>query len=117
MPDEPETFNEHPRYDEQGNEYQDDQTYTQNEKFEEAEETDEQFNEADEQYQDSVFKEAERREEEQLEFHPEQPKLTPKQRWHRAYNKIVMQLNVSTLFYMTMETEIMYLVLKKCFLL
>lgn len=51
-------------------------------------------------------RERERREEETLK--KEQPKLTPKQRWHRAYNKIVMQLNVSTLLNFNDEFRILF---------
>nr|XP_026493391.1 myb-like protein K [Vanessa tameamea] len=81
-------------------EYPEDQEQYPDETFTEDKFTDqERFDEADEQYnEDSVFNEEEQRHEEeqleQMEFQPEQPKLTPKQRWHRAYNKIVMQLNV-----------------------
>ncbi|XP_026326093.1 protein unc-13 homolog A isoform X4 [Hyposmocoma kahamanoa] len=96
VPEESDTFHEDQRYDEHGNEYRDDQAYDQNEEFQEDQEKfegDEQFNETDEQYQDGEFRERERKVQDQLEFEPEQPKLTPKQRWHRAYNKIVMQMN------------------------
>lgn len=108
VPEESETFQEDEPYDEQGTDYQDDQTYDQNETFQEEEkfEGDEQFNEADEQYQDSVFQEADRIEE-PLDFQPKQPKLTPKQRWHRAYNKIVMQLNVSTFVHFDDQSRIL----------
>lgn len=102
VPEVPSAFQEEP-YDETVDEYQDerepyheqDETYQEeDEKFEDQE----QFNEGDEEYQqeDSVFNEEQREEEERIEFQPEQPKLTPKQWWHRAYNKVIMQLNVST---------------------
>lgn len=77
--------------------YQDDTFREDREKFDDQEP----FQETDEPYheEDGVFHEEQGRpEEDRLEFQPEQPKLTPKQRWHRAYNKIVMKLNVSTLF-------------------
>lgn len=64
-----------------------DESFREDDKFEEL--MDDQYNE------EEVFQEEERNE--IVEFQPEQPKLTPRQRWHRAYNKIVMQLNVSTL--------------------
>lgn len=64
-----------------------DQNFREDEKFEEL--ADEHYNE------EEVFQEEESNEIQK--FVPEQPKLTPRQRWHRAYNKIVMQLNVSTL--------------------
>lgn len=87
------------RFDDHRDEYRDDEYQDQDEAFREEDEKfedQEQFNEQDEQYQeDSVFNEEERQPDDQLEFEPSQPKLTPKQRWHRAYNKVVMQLNVS----------------------
>lgn len=89
-------------YDEQQDEFRDEREPYQEEEEEfrddEKFQGDEQFNEGDEQYQEEeVFQEGEE-EPQEKEFKKEQPKLTPKQRWHRAYNKIVMQLNVSTLF-------------------
>lgn len=104
VPEEPDGFNESEQYDDNVEEYRDDEFPDQDDTFREEREkfdSQEQFQETDEQYQeeDSVFREEEERaEEERLDFQPEQPKLTAKQRWHRAYNKIVMQLNVSTLF-------------------
>lgn len=105
MPEETDGFHEAETYDDQVEEYRDDDTYqdqddTFREEREKFDEDQEQFQETDEQYQedDSVFREEqERAEEEVVDYQPEQPKLTPKQRWHRAYNKIVMQLNVSNL--------------------
>lgn len=86
-------------YNEQDERFQDE------EKFEDQEA----FNEADDQYQDEVFnEEQERQEEEPLDFQPEQPKLTPKQRWHRAYNKIVMQLNVSTFSFFDIKIRLYF---------
>lgn len=108
VPEESDTFNEDQRYDEHGNEYRDDQAYDQNEEFQEDQEKfegDEQYNDTDEQYQDGDFRERERKVQDQLEFEPEQPKLTPKQRWHRAYNKIVMQMNVSHFYYCDDESR------------
>ena len=94
-----------PLYDDQvDEEYRDDTYNDQDDTFRKDREKfddQEQFQESDEPYQeeDSVFREEQDRpQEDRLEFQPEQPKLTPKQRWHRAYNKIVMKLNVSTLF-------------------
>ncbi|XP_028166567.1 uncharacterized protein LOC114357243 [Ostrinia furnacalis] len=100
VPEQTNGFHEEP-YDDHPDEYQDerepyheqDETYhEEDEKFDDQE----QFNEGDEEYQqeDSVFNEEHRDEEERIEFQPEQPKLTPKQWWHRAYNKVVMQLNL-----------------------
>ncbi|CAG4965731.1 unnamed protein product [Parnassius apollo] len=104
VPEEFDTFQEsRDSFDEPISEYHDDhQSYhdqddayrEESEKFDDQE----QYNETDEQYneEDTVFQEEEERHKvEQLDFQPEQPKLTPKQRWHRAYNKIVMQLNKS----------------------
>ncbi|XP_075979594.1 protein unc-13 homolog A-like isoform X7 [Anticarsia gemmatalis] len=106
VPDESDAFNEAEGYDDQVEEYRDDDdTYdmqdqedTFREEREKFDEDQEQFQESDEQYpeEDSVFRESdeqERADEDTVEYQPEQPKLTPKQRWHRAYNKIVMQLN------------------------
>lgn len=94
-------------YDDQVDEYQDDtyndDTYRdQDDNFQGDKYEDQEQFQSDEQYpeEDSVFQEDQgRTQKEQLEFKPEQPKLTPKQRWHRAYNKIVMQLNVSPFLY------------------
>lgn len=95
-------FQRHESFD-QDVEYPDDQEQYPQDKFQDQE----RFDESDEQYpEDSVFNEEEQRhEQEQMDFQPEQPKLTPKQRWHRAYNKIVMQLNVSDLFITTNKTD------------
>ncbi|XP_069360214.1 protein unc-13 homolog B isoform X6 [Maniola hyperantus] len=94
VPDEQDRFERQESFD-QDNDYQDDQdqdeTFREDEKFQDQERFDEQYPE------DSVFnQEPNRHDEEQMVFQPEQPKLTPKQRWHRAYNKIVMQLNNGT---------------------
>ncbi|XP_052742482.1 protein unc-13 homolog B isoform X5 [Bicyclus anynana] len=96
VPDEQDRFERQESFD-QDAEYQDDQdqdeTFRDDQKFQDQE----RFDENDEQYpEDSVFNEEQDRQEEQMDFQPEQPKLTPKQRWHRAYNKIVMQLNNGT---------------------
>ncbi|XP_041981015.1 uncharacterized protein LOC121734469 [Aricia agestis] len=92
VPEEQDRLEPRESFDEPATEYQDEE---QDERFEDDKFDQEGFNEADEQYQDdSVFNEEQgRADEEPLDFQPEQPKLTPKQRWHRAYNKIVMQLN------------------------
>ncbi|KAF9812636.1 hypothetical protein SFRURICE_018066 [Spodoptera frugiperda] len=97
VPEETDGFQEAEPYDDQVEEYRDDVSYTdKNETFiEERDKFDrpEHFQETDDTYPqstDSGFREKQERAEEQ----PEQPKLTPRQRWHRAYNKIVMQLNV-----------------------
>lgn len=87
-----ESFDQDVEYPDDQEQYPDD-TFREGDKFTDQE----RFDESDEQYpEDGVFnEEQERHEEEPMNFHPEQPKLTPKQRWHRAYNKIIMQLNVS----------------------
>ncbi|KAJ0175208.1 hypothetical protein K1T71_009349 [Dendrolimus kikuchii] len=90
-------------FDEQTDEYQDDtyhdDTYRdQDDNFQGDKYEDQEQFQSDEQYQeeDSVFQEDQGRiQKEQVDFKPEQPKLTPRQRWHRAYNKIIMQLNLS----------------------
>ncbi|XP_045501417.1 myb-like protein K [Colias croceus] len=88
VPDE-NTFERQESFDEQGTEFQDDEQFQdeayRDEKFEESE----QFQEPEEQYQEEFPEERQ----DEVVFEPEQPKLTPRQRWHRAYNKIVMQLN------------------------
>ncbi|VVD02708.1 unnamed protein product, partial [Leptidea sinapis] len=86
VPDE-NTFQAQESFDENGSEFHDDQQFTDDDYRDEKFEEPEQFDESQEQYQD------EERVEDVMEFEPKQPKLTPKQRWHRAYNKIVMQLN------------------------
>ncbi|XP_063383199.1 protein unc-13 homolog B isoform X7 [Cydia fagiglandana] len=96
VPEEPEQFERRESY--ANREEEDRESFHEDEPFSEEQEKfddQEQFNEGDEQYnEDEVFQDdQDTHEEEQLEFQPEQPKLTPKQRWHRAYNKIVMQLN------------------------
>lgn len=120
VPEESDTFNEDQTYDEHGNKYRDDQVYDdQQEEFQEDQEKfegDEQFNETDE-YQDGEFHERERKVQDELEFEPEQPKLTPKQRWHRAYNKIVMQMNVSHFYYTDDQSRIYTLTIKTNFLI
>ncbi|KPJ15782.1 Phorbol ester/diacylglycerol-binding protein unc-13 [Papilio machaon] len=101
VPEEFDTFQtSRDSFDDHGSEYQDEEQsfHDRDDAFREEPEKfeEEQFNEVDEAYNedDTVFQEDEEREKaEQLDFQPEQPKLTPKQRWHRAYNKIVMQLN------------------------
>lgn len=88
-----ESFDQDVGYPDDQEPYQDD-AFREDDKFTDQE----RFDESEEQYpEDSVFNEEQERQQEieQMNFHPEQPKLTPKQRWHRAYNKIVMQLNVS----------------------
>ncbi|OWR48103.1 hypothetical protein KGM_204823 [Danaus plexippus plexippus] len=99
VPDEQDRFERQESFD-QDTEFPDDQDQYQDETFRDDEKfvEEERFNEADDQYpEDSVFNEdQERQEDEPLDFQPEQPKLTAKQRWHRAYNKIVM--NVSNLY-------------------
>ncbi|CAH4021623.1 unnamed protein product [Pieris brassicae] len=86
VPDET-AFHERQESFDQGGEFQDD------EQFQDDEYRDEKFEEQEQEQYQEEFPEEERKEE--LEFEPEQPKLTPKQRWHRAYNKIVMQLNIA----------------------
>lgn len=113
MPDEQDRFERQESFD-QDNDYPDDQDQDQpfrDEKFQDQK----RFDEADDQYaEDSVFnEEQDRHDQEQLDFQPEQPKLTPKQRWHRAYNKIVMQLNVSTLRFPMIETDFNEIFLSK----
>ncbi|XP_073960325.1 unc-13 isoform X6 [Choristoneura fumiferana] len=102
VPEEQDTFHDRREsFVEQDSEFHEDREsfHDQDEQFSEEQEKfddQEQFNEADEQYNedDNVFQDdQDRQEEEPLDFQPEQPKLTPKQRWHRAYNKVVMQLN------------------------
>ncbi|CAG9566237.1 unnamed protein product [Danaus chrysippus] len=99
VPDEQDRFERQESFD-QDTEFPDDQDQYQDETFRDDEKfvEEERFNEADDQYpEDSVFNEdQERQEDEPLDFQPEQPKLTAKQRWHRAYNKIVM--NVSNIY-------------------
>lgn len=114
VPEDTNEFQEEP-YDDQGDEYQDerepyheqDETYhEEDEKFEDQE----QFTEGEEEYpqEDNVFNEEQRAEEQRIEFQPEQPKLTPKQWWHRAYNKVVMQLNVSTFSITMAESDTLF---------
>ncbi|XP_037292469.1 mediator of RNA polymerase II transcription subunit 1.1-like [Manduca sexta] len=94
VPEENDRFQTQESFDEHVDEYQDD-TYREDDTFHEQDEKfddQDQFQRDDQYQEDSVFQEQERHDE-QAEFQPEQPKLTPKQRWHRAYNKIVMQLN------------------------
>ncbi|CAH0399521.1 unnamed protein product [Chilo suppressalis] len=101
VPDQTNGFHESEHYDEHADEYRDErEPFHEQETFHEEDEKfddQEQFNEADDQYhdEDNVFHDEQRAEEDRIEFQPEQPKLTPKQWWHRAYNKVVMQLNVS----------------------
>ncbi|GBP55131.1 hypothetical protein EVAR_38011_1 [Eumeta japonica] len=102
VPDERKRFDDiQESFDEQQDNYQDDvSTYHQeDDRFHEDEKFEqEQFEKQEERYreEDAVFEESQdRRKEEHVTFQEGQPKLTPKQRWHRAYNKIVMQLNKS----------------------
>ncbi|KAJ2949653.1 hypothetical protein O0L34_g15578 [Tuta absoluta] len=88
-------------YDDQGPDYVDEQQYDGLQKQETFDQDEQQFTETDEQYQDEK-----RQAEEAIEFKPEQPKLTPKQRWHRAYNMIVNQLNVSLLTFPMLQADI-----------
>lgn len=126
VPEQTNGFHDTEPYDDNVEEYRDEDTYqdqddTFREEREKFDEDQEQYQETDEQYQeeDSVFREEqERAEEDHTEYQPEQPKLTPKQRWHRAYNKIVMQLNVSTFFFITMDAAwIIYFFMLNCFYL
>ncbi|KAL4711010.1 hypothetical protein ACJJTC_017975, partial [Scirpophaga incertulas] len=99
MPEEKNGFHESEHYDEHVDDYQDEREayHDQHDTFHEDDdkfEDQEHFNETDENYQeDTVFNGGQRAEADRIEFQPEQPKLTPKQLWHRAYNKVVMQLN------------------------
>ncbi|XP_028037254.1 putative uncharacterized protein DDB_G0291608 [Bombyx mandarina] len=90
-------------FDDQGDDYQDEDAYHEDEFQDEHEKFDDQDQfRRDGQYneEDGVFQEPERRDEK-----AEQPKFTARQRWHRAYNKIVMQLNVSHFSILTMNSE------------